>query len=257
MANSISCGNGLVNSPGNWFNWVDIHCVPYTKIQMVLFAGGCLMWVVAYALLIHNTRKYRFMEMAAFAAASNFAWEALWSWAFSPDTGQFMVWTYRAWFFLDIYIFYLLLTVGQKQIQNEFLKKNFKLWCIASLLGCTVIYYYFVKQGYDMPIGANTAYICQIILSILCPLLLLNATSMDGFSFHFAWLRGFGTAANTVFMFLHYPENHFVHALGVMAFLLDMGYLALFKFKSRQLQNVELWRQASRTARTVGGRSYI
>ena len=93
MNNPVMCGNGLVNNPNNWLNWVDIHCVPYTKVQMALFAGGCLMWVVAYALLIHNTRKYKFMEMAAFAGASNFAWEALWSWTFFPDIGQFMVWT--------------------------------------------------------------------------------------------------------------------------------------------------------------------
>ena len=234
--NIVTCANGTVNNPANWFNTVDIYCVPYTDIQMVLFAGGCLMWVVAYGILIHTTVKHKYMEMAAFAAASNFAWEILWSWAFQTDTGQFMVWTYRAWFFLDIYIFYLLLKYGHKQINNPYLRKHFKVWCSASLAGCIIVYYYFIKQGYDMPIGANSAYICQIILSIMCLSLLLNAKTLKGFSFHFAWLRGGGTAANTVFMIMHYPDNHFVHTLGVMAFIIDVWFLIIFKQKeNRQL----------------------
>jgi len=231
----VTCPNGTVNDPSNWFNWVDINCVPYTDVQMVLFAGGCLMWVVAYGILIYETIKHKFMEMAAFAAASNFAWEALWSWAFRTDAGAFMVYTYRAWFFLDIFIFYLLLKYGHKQFNQGFFREHFKIWCSASLVGCTIIYYFFIKQGYDMPIGANTAYICQIILSILCPIVLINAKTLAGFSFHFAWLRSFGTGANTVFMMLHYPDNHFVHSLGIMAFALDMGYLYLFKKKEREL----------------------
>ncbi|MDH5544142.1 MAG: hypothetical protein OEZ43_01040 [Gammaproteobacteria bacterium] len=234
--NKVICDNGLINNPDNLFNWVDINCVPYTKLQMVLFAGGCLMWVVAYVIMIKNARKFRFIEMAAFAGVSNFAWEALWSWWYTPDTGQFMVWTYRAWFFLDVYIVYLLFKYGHKQIQNEYLRKYYSLWCPAALVACMVVYYYFIKQGYDMPIGANTAYICQIILSVLCPLVLLNAKTLDGISFHFAWLRTFGTAANTVFMFLHYPDNHFVHTLGVISFVLDMGYLYLYKKKELNLK---------------------
>ncbi len=231
----VTCPSGQVNDPSHWFNAVDIHCVPYTGIEMVLFAGGCLMWVVAYVILIKETRRFKFMEMAAFAGASNFAWETVWSWAYTTDTGLFMVWTYRAWFFLDIYIFYLLLQYGHKQVVNPVLRQYFKYWCSAALIGWIIVYYYFVKAGYDMPIGANTAYIAQIILSILCPVVLLNAKSMDGFSFNFALWRSFGTAANTVFMFMHYPENQFLHTLGVMAFILDMGYLLMFKKKEKRL----------------------
>lgn len=232
----VTCPNGQINDPSHWFNKVDIHCVPYTDLEMVFFAGGCLMWVVAYAILIKESRRFQFMEMAAFAGASNFAWETVWSWAFTTDTGLFMVWTYRAWFFLDIYIFYLLLKYGHKQVQNPVIRQYFKPWAIASLIGWCLIYYCFVEQGYDMPIGANTAYIAQIILSILCPVVLLNAKNLDGFSFNFALLRSFGTGANTVFMFMHYPENHFVHTLGVISFVLDMGYLVMFKKKEQALK---------------------
>ncbi len=230
---TICPSTDLINDPSHIFNWVDVNCVPYTGLEMLFFAGGCLMWVMAYIILIKEARQYKFMEMAAFAGAGNFAWEAVWSWAYTTDTGWFMVWTYRAWFFLDIYIFYLLLKYGHKQVYTPWVREYFKPLCCAALVGWIVIYYLFIAQGYDMPIGANTAYIAQLTLSILCPIVLLNAKSMDGFSFHFAWLRSFGTAANTVFMFMHYPDNHFLHSLGVTAFILDMGYLLLFKKKEQ------------------------
>lgn len=231
----VTCPSGQVNNPSHWFNHVDINCVPYSGLEMIFFGGGCLMWVVAYIILIRETRRFGFMEMAAFAGASNIAWEFLWSFSFTTDMGQFFVWTYRVWFFLDIYIFYLLLKYGHKQVVNPVLRQYFKFWAVAAVICWSVVYYYFVKQGYDMPIGANSAYIAQIAISALCPIVLLNAKTLDGFSFNFAWLRGFGTGANTVFMFMHYPDNHFVHALGVIAFILDMGFLVMFKKKEKRL----------------------
>ncbi len=232
----VNCPDGSINDPANWLNWVDVHCVPYSKLQFILFAGGCLMWVVAYAILVYNGHKDKFVEMAALAAASNFAWEFLWAFPFGTDMGKFLVYTYKARLFLDCYIFYVLLKYGHKQFdEGTWLRKNFISWMIPTLSFFLAFYYFFTKQGMDESIGANSAYICQIFISVFCPLVLMRAKTLKGFSFHFAWLRGFGTGFNTVFMYLHYPDNHLVQTLGTTSFILDMSYLYLFKKKEKQL----------------------
>jgi hypothetical protein len=232
MRIALHCPDGLVNDPARFLNFVDRDCVRYTVLQLVLFAGGCLMWVVAYALIIRNARRYRAMDMAVLSVCSNFAWEALWSFAFKTDMGWFLVWTYRAWFFLDIYIFWLTLKYGVSQVSTPAVARHFKPAMLAAL-GCFgIVYYFFTSEGHDTWIGANSAYIAQLLISGPCLILLLKNPDLSGFSFQVAWLRSFGTAANTVFMYLHYPADHFVQAMATISFVLDMVYLAVYvKFK--------------------------
>jgi hypothetical protein len=45
---------GLVNDPAHFLNFIDSRCVPYTWMEMFLFAGGCFLWVIAYGILIRN-----------------------------------------------------------------------------------------------------------------------------------------------------------------------------------------------------------
>lgn len=224
----IRCQDGLVNDPGHFLNFIDRNCVPYTWPELILFAGGCLMWVVAYGLIIYNARKLKLLDMAIAAGCSNFAWEFVWSFPFKTDMGWFLVWTYRAWFFLDIYIFWLLLKYGSSQVSAPLMKKWFKPLCVGMLALFTLLYYWFVKEGHDTLIGANSAYIAQMFVSILSLTLILNTPDLKGFSFNVAWLRTFGTGANTVFMFLHYPQNHFLHSMAATSFVIDLAFIAIF-----------------------------
>lgn len=233
MDGVIHCpeAGGLVNDPARFLNRVDRNCVPYTVPELVLFAGGCLLWVVAYAILIRNMRKHGFCEMAAVAGCSNFAWEFVWSFVVFTDMGWFMRWTYRAWFFLDIVIFWLMLRVGGKQVGDGFLRRHFKAACALGTAFFLVAYYFFVKEGHDTLIGANSAYIAQMFVSVFCLQMLLRAPTLEGFSWHIGWMRSLGTGMNTVFMLMHYPGNHFLHTLALSSLVLDIGYLALFRRK--------------------------
>ena len=224
----IRCQDGLVNDPGHVLNFIDRNCVPYTWPELILFAGGCLMWVVAYGLIIYNARKLKLLDMAIAAGCSNFAWEFVWSFPFKTDMGWFLVWTYRAWFFLDIYIFWLLLKYGSSQVSAPLMKKWFKPLCVGLLALFTLLYYWFVKEGHDTLIGANSAYIAQMFVSILSLTLILNTPDLKGFSFNVAWLRTFGTGANTVFMFLHYRQNHFLHSMAASSFVIDLVFIGIF-----------------------------
>ncbi len=232
MDAALHCPDGSVHDPARFLNLPDRNCLPYTIPELIPFAGGCLMWVVAYVILIRNARRYRSMDMAVVAVCSNFAWEALWSWAFKTDMGWFLVWTYRAWFFLDIYIFWLTLKYGASQASTPSLARHFKPATWATLGAFCVVYYFFIAEGHDTLIGANSAYIAQLLVSGPCLILLLKNPALTGLSFNVAWLRSFGTGANTVFMYLHYPANHFVQSMATVAFVVDMIYLGVFlKFK--------------------------
>jgi hypothetical protein len=228
MDASIHCPDGLVNDPGRFLNFTDRNCIPYTWPEIVLFAGGCLMWVAAYVIIIRNARKLKLIDMAVVAGCSNFAWEFLWSFPFKTDMGWFLVWTYRAWFFLDIYIFWLLLKYGSAQVRAPLTIRYFKPLTVAALAGFTLLYYWFIKEGHDTLIGANSAYIAQMFVSVLSLTLLLANPDLKGFSFHVGWLRSFGTGANTVFMFLHYRDNHFLHSMAAASFVIDMVFLGAF-----------------------------
>lgn len=233
MDGVIQCpeAGGLDNDPARFLNRVDRNCVPYTVPELILFAGGCLLWVVAYGILIRNMKKNRFCEMAAVAACSNFAWEFLWAFVYFTDMGWFLRWTYRAWFFLDIFIFWLLLRIGDKQVEDGFLRRHFKNACVLGTAAFGFAYYFFTKEGHDTLIGANSAYIAQMFISVYCLLMLMRAPTLAGFSWHIGWMRSVGTGMNTVFMLLHYPNNHFLHTLALTSLALDMGYLWLFRRK--------------------------
>lgn len=225
---------GLVNDPGHLLNFVDRNCVPYSWLQLGLFAGGCLLWVAAYAILIRNIRRDKFVEMATVAACSNFAWEFLWAFRFFTDMGYFLVLTYRAWFFLDIFIFWLMLKHGGGQVEIPFFKRHFQAACALTTVAFGLMYYFFTQEGHDTFIGANSAYIAQMFISSLCLLMILKAPSVALFSLPIGWLRSVGTGMNTVFMLLHYPSNHFLHTLALTSLVLDGCYLWVFWRRRRE-----------------------
>ena len=210
-----------------------INTLDYTYLELFLFAGGCLLWVVAYALLIRNARKFHIAEMPVIAACSNFAWEILWSIPFQTDMGYFLVWTYRAWLILDIYIIYTVLQYGHKVVTTPFIKQNFKPIAIGTIFSFLILYYFFIKQGFDEPIGANSAYIAQLFISAGYLIILFNLRDLTGLSSAIAYLRTIGTGMNTIFMIIHYTDNHFLHTMGILAFILDCTYIYLYQKRKK------------------------
>ncbi|TAE14606.1 MAG: hypothetical protein EAZ95_09730, partial [Bacteroidetes bacterium] len=78
-----------------------------------------MFWILAYILIIRNIRKYKYVGVPIAAVCTNFAWETLWSTAFYSDMGDAFEWGYRAWFFLDIFIFIGILQYGHKQLPDN------------------------------------------------------------------------------------------------------------------------------------------
>jgi len=208
----------------------------YTILELTLNGVGCFFWFLAYVLLARNSFKKKFVEMPFFILAGNFAWEFVWSFIYNNDFGTFFVDGLRICFFLDVFILIMAILYGSKQIDIPLLKKQF-LW-IMLLLVITwfPLNYFFVKQGYDTPIGANSGYILNFIISLLCPILYLRSES-NYFSIPFTFFRFIGTAILTVLMFLIYPNNYFVQTLGVCCFIADLGF-TIYLLRNRTKESI-------------------
>jgi len=187
---------------------------------------GCAFWVIAYAAIVHTMIKKKFVEMPFFIAAGNIAWEFVWAFIYHPDTGIAFAVQYIAAFFLDCFIFYYVLKYGANYIKMPEIKKNFKTICIVSLAGWLVLNYYFVHDGFDTAIGANSGYLLNIIISIMYPIVMIQ-TGAQYFSKIVAWSKMIGTGLITVSLFFFYPENRFVQSLGAIVLLLDCYYIYL------------------------------
>jgi hypothetical protein len=194
----------------------------YSSLGLFFNGVGCLFWVVAYAILVLEIRKKKFVEMPAYVAGANIGWEFVWSFIYHPNTGLLFSLSYQAAFLLDCFIFYSVLRYGTKQPMNSETKKlfsliNFAFWILFS--------YTYMNEGYDTMIGANSGYIINVILSMQCVFLLFQTKDTAKFSMLLAWSRMLGTGLITISMFIFYPENQFVQLLGVSCFVLDNVFI--------------------------------
>jgi hypothetical protein len=207
--------------------WINLQV--YSPIELILFATGCFMWVIVYFLYAKHIMKHLMIGMPVFAAASNFGWEFVWGFTHPyTDMGLLFLLGYRIWFFFDLYIFYGVLRYGAEQVAAPELKKYFKPVMVVVAICWALLYWFFKVQGYDTSIGANSAYVAQILISILYLLLLLRHRKYVWSSAPISWLRSFGTGFISVFMFLHYPDNHLLLLLCVLSAVIDGVYLFVF-----------------------------
>lgn len=208
----------------------------YTTVELILFGVGCYMWVVVYAIFIRQTWRGQCIGMPVFAACSNFGWEIVWG-VIPPSTdmGPLLVWAYRSWFILDLYIIWGVYRYGSAQVSTPALAKYYKPLVLFSVAGWTVLYYFFKSEGYDTPIGATSAYIAQMFISGLYLVLLPRDLKQVKHTLAVSWLRMLGTGLNTVFLFLHYPAMHFLLSLGVLSLIMDNVYIYLLMSRKKAI----------------------
>ncbi len=216
-----------------WLNTND-----YTPLLLGLTLVGSVLWVLTYVEIIRNVHKNRYMEMPLIAVAGNFAWEGLFSWIFDHyiNLGYILLWGYRAWFILDIYIVFLALSYGSKQFVEPILKRNFKPLFFGFLGVFTLLIWACVVTGLDnLPLGGNgavrlggiSAYLLNLIISFGYIYTYLQNRQQGVFSPSTGWLKGLGTLCFSLFFYLKDPGNIFLNSMAVIVTLLDITYLIL------------------------------
>lgn len=211
-----------------------INTVRYSTPALVAFGLGCLFWLVAYAGILDMVRRSQFVQIPAAAVVANVSWELLWSFVYTADTGRLFVWGYRGWVLLDFFIVYCLFRYGASQVINPELRRYFAPAVAFGIVSWTVSLYYFVANGYDMSMGATSAYIINVMMSATY-LVLLYTHPPHLFSPLVGWSKGLGTAFFTLFMFIaplhryreaELADKQFLLALCLITLALDIAYSA-------------------------------
>jgi predicted neutral ceramidase superfamily lipid hydrolase len=206
-----------------WFNTVD-----YTPLQLWLFGIGAAFWVLSYVYIVRTIVKHKFVEMPAGVLCANITWEFLWAFVFTQNLGEAIGIGYKLWFFFDAYVVWQFYRYGDKQTVPS-LKPYYKWVFTFALVAWFVAQYFYIKQGFDNPIGAHSAYIINILISLLYILLFLRLEDKSVLSFTAGWARGLGTGLISVMCFLKWPDNYWLITLCAICLLLDIFYVSLFK----------------------------
>ena len=205
-----------------WINLTD-----YSLAQLAVVGVGTSLWGVAYLAIIYNSFRKRFVEMPAFVACGNLGWEFVWGFVFHPNMGPLVVHLYQMCFVLDTLIFYNLLRYGHKQVDVPELRRAWKPLCVAMFILSAITCYFFPAAGYDDVLGATSAYILQVLISVQYITLFFRVRNRSLYSVVGTWARRLGTAIITVGMFMIYPQNHFLQYVGIVCMVLDGIFVAL------------------------------
>ena len=241
----------------DWSQLVNLR--DYTPVELTLFATGCYLWVVVYALYIRSILKKHFIEAPIFAICGNIGWEFSWSFLLRTDMGPLLVWCYRFWFFFDLIIFWGALTYGWEQVRTPAFRDRLKPILIALAIFHGAVFYTMAKSGLDTSIGANSAFLLNFALSMLYVFVLFQQRELGNLnrvSWLIAWLKMFGTGTNTVFMNIHpaYAGNHFLHLLSIATTTVDCVYIYLvWKMQREARTQASAVRTASASARSALG----
>jgi hypothetical protein len=213
----------------------------YSPTDVALILAGTVLWCVAYFIIIKNAFKNQYVDMPLAAGAPNIAWEFIWSFLVVTDMGLLFVYGFRVWFFMDILILYTTFKYGSRQIVNPTLAKSFVWIQPFILISWIFLWYFFIKEGYDTPMGATSAYIITVLMEFVYITTFLNHDPKY-FSFNVAWSKGLGNFMMTIFVFHHYSENMWLlKTMAIIVTVLDIIYVILVAkakfFNTEKTQN--------------------
>jgi hypothetical protein len=201
-----------------------LNTAVYTTTELVLFGIGAFFWLACYVLVIRGIVKYKFVGISAAVVGANIAWEFLWAFVYRQDMGEVIQIGYYGWFALDCFIVYSMFRYGYKQVL-EANRKYFNLFFAYSIAGWLVVLYFFILDRYDNPIGANTAYAIQLLISASCLGMLLRNPLEKGISYLAAWCRMLGSLFCGIMCIIHWPQNHWIASMVVVYIVIDIFYL--------------------------------
>jgi hypothetical protein len=211
----------------NLFNTRDYH-----PLDLFFFSISFICWVLAYLEIIYNIKKYKFVDMPIVSATANIVWEFLWAFVFIINVGTAGVWGVRLWFFLDVIINASLLLYGKRQMVIPEFKKYSILIYLFLILSWSGILYTFIYMKLDNGMGAVTAMLTNVLMSVLYIMMVFRKPDLWRISVRTAWYKFLGTGSITVISFhlVTFRSNYFLLCLGIIAGILDLYYIYLLSY---------------------------
>ena len=203
-----------------------INTVRYSVPSLIVFGLGCVLWLVAYVVILYRAQKYRFVEIPAAAVVANVSWEFMWSFVYQGDTGRLMEAGYRGWVLLDFVIVFALLRGGENQVVTPQLKGLFRPGLVLGIASWMTAIFFFVREGLDMSMGATSAYIINVMMSAVY-IVMLYTHPERRFSATIGWTKGLGTACFSLFMVMAPLHRYQDTAPAAKGFLLTLCAISL------------------------------
>ena len=189
---------------------------------LLLLSGIC--WTIVYIQLILVGFKDKTYGMPFVALALNFAWEVLHSYiGLKNNFSNIQTWITLIWLLLDIIIVYTYLKYGRKHFPKYTSKKFFIPWSILIFLMSFIIQYYFVIEFGALG-GLYSAFLQNLIMSILFINLLINRIDIKGQNLNIAIYKWIGTLAPTI-LYGVIQGNKLILVLGIFCSIFDILYI--------------------------------
>ena len=202
-------------------------------ILLTIISG--LFWIIVYEECIRLGFKQKTYCMPFFALGLNLAWEAVYPFSYiflnAPpplpgiiDSVQSVV--NILWLILDIIILYTYFKFGKKEWPKSIDIKLLTPWSIITIICCFCLQIVFIYEfGFVMAIKYS-AFLQNLLMSILFINLFAKRGSMKGQSILLAVSKWIGTLAPTIlFGVVHF--NLFVLVCGIFCSVFDLIYISL------------------------------
>lgn len=202
---------------------------PYFLIGVL----GCVLWTIAYGLLIKRAIVDKINTLPILAICLNFTWELM---AVFVLPNPSLAWTVLewSWVVLDVVLVVLLWKYGANGVRVPELKRHFHRAMPLTLGLCFVAQFSFVLTFGDL-LGFIVAFIINLIMSALFIAMFFDRRPhYTGLSYPAAWLKMLGTACTSIQCAELFPAIRpdvpswgFLYFLYILIFGLDATYVAL------------------------------
>ena len=189
---------------------------------LLLLSGIC--WTIVYIELIFLGFKEKTYGMPFIALAFNFTWEIVYCYIdFKSGFSNVQTWINLIWFLLDVFIVCTYLIYGKKYFPKHTSRKYFMPWTIIIFLMSFALQYYFIIEFGDLW-KVYSAFIQNLIMSILFINMLVNRNDIKGQSLTIAINKWIGTLAPTI-LFGIIRGSKLILVLGIFCSVFDIIYI--------------------------------
>ena len=210
----------------------------YFSLFLVGLSGLC--WTIVYIDCIRLGVQQKTYAMPFWALALNAAWEGVHAVIGIQQEGfTLQVIINIVWLVFDVGIFYTYFRFGKKYFPTIFASHWFYAWSIFGFMASLVIQALFVTEFGLVVGGAYSAFLQNLLMSVLFINMLVERKSSEGQSMLIAVSKWLGTLAPTILFGLlgegDIQPSRLIFALGVFCSVFDLIYIwLLVKVKAKE-----------------------
>ena len=189
-------------------------------------------WVIVYEECVRLGFRQKTCAMPFFALGLNFAWELIYTLAdifleaHGPLVGMTLVQAIAnaVWVCLDVLILTTYFRYGKKEWPGTISEKWFLPWSILGLICCFALQLVFIKEFGFVMAAQYTAFLQNLLMSILFIAMYARRGTMEGQSVLLAAAKWVGTLAPTILMGV-ITFNAVVLVSGIFCTVFDLIYI--------------------------------